>query len=145
MIGKSLPQPRGRVGVGVVAALAAIAILVVITITWMRGPKSLGANEGQAIAASFLSEIRAGRVDAAWEGTTTEFKSMLGLEGLRSLVKKHPVLRQEAGFVREGELLSNGITLREVVFRGDQAGSEVKVLLAPDSGSWKVERLIAEG
>ena len=41
----------------------------------------------------FLDELRAGRLEPAWQGTSTEFKSLMGLENLRDYVKTHPALK----------------------------------------------------
>ena len=71
--------------------------LVVLALAFAGGPgcsqSAPEADAGRAIASAFLDEIRQGRVDAAWAGTTAEFKSMLGLEGLRGLVRKNRALR----------------------------------------------------
>ena len=136
---------RGRVNAVAVGGLLVLGLLLWWAVTWMSGPPRLKENQGREIATAFLAEIRRGNVDAAWEGTSAEFKSLLGLEGMRTYVKKHPGLKKEAEFTREAKVESNGLSLAEVVFREPTGGAEVKVLLAPEGGTWKVERLVADG
>ncbi len=109
------------------------------------------ADAGRAIASAFLDEIRQGRVDAAWDGTTAEFKSRLGLEGLRGLVRKNRALREPAEFVAFAPVERDGLKLAEYSFRtakgkGKKSAKEVlvKVILAREDGAWKVEWMSLE-
>ena len=56
-------------------------------------------DEGQGVASAFLDELRAGRVDPAWQASTVEFKSLMGAESLRDYVRTHPALKAKAEFV----------------------------------------------
>ncbi len=98
-------------------------------------------EDGRAIGAAFLDQIREGRVDEAWGGTTSEFKSMLGLEGLRAYVAKHPELASPAEFEGLEEIEQNDLTLAKCRFRAAASGEPITVLLAREAGEWKVERL----
>lgn len=56
-------------------------------------------DAGQEVAATFLEELRAGRVAPAWQGTTVEFKSLMGSDALRDYVRAHPAFQARAEFV----------------------------------------------
>lgn len=101
-------------------------------------------DDGRAVAATFLDQIRAGQVDQAWAGTTPEFKSMLGLEGFRSYVRKNPESKAPAEFVACVPKPANGLDLAESSFRSTKSAKTLKVLLGKDAGTWKVERFAIE-
>jgi hypothetical protein len=127
--------------------------LVVVALASAGGPgcsqSAPEADAGRAIASAFLDEIRQGRVDAAWAGTTAEFKSMLGLEGLRGLVRKNRALREPAEFVAFAPVERDGLKLAEYSFRTAKGKKSakvvlVKVILAREDGAWKVEWMSLE-
>lgn len=119
--------------------------------TWAAGCGG-GATppEGDAARAAeaFLGELRAGKVEPAWDATSPEFKSLMGLDALRDLVKKNPALRGQAEFA---EARPSGAGLTECLFRGSNAKPRgkpapvsVRVTLSPAAGGWAVERLAVE-
>jgi hypothetical protein len=103
-------------------------------------------DEGRGIAESFLTNIREGKVDSAWSGTTAEFKSFMGLEQLRKYVKGHPVVKEPAEFSGAQAVSPNGLSATEYVFHAPvgASASTIKVLLAREQGALKVERLTVE-
>jgi hypothetical protein len=103
-------------------------------------------DASRATAARFLDEIRAGRVSEAWESTSTEFKSLLGREGLEGYVRTHPALKEKepADFISFNTAERSGLPLGECTFRSASRKSAVKVLLARENGAWKVERLTVD-
>jgi len=106
-------------------------------------------DEARAAASRFLDEVRAGRLGPAWEGASTEFKSLMGLENLRDLLKAHPALKSEAEFVEsrpEGGSTTKCVFRANAKVRGKSTTETIKVLVAPDAGggSWKVERLAVD-
>lgn len=80
--------------------------------------KSAGeaAADGRALATQFLDDLRADRTPAAWERTTTEFKSLMGLENLKGYVKTYPALKGPAEFAESKPVERNGVALTEYVF-----------------------------
>lgn len=96
---------------------------------------------GGEIGAAFLTRIRQGQVEQAWQGTTAEFKSMLGLEGLRAYVAAHPELSGPAQFEGQEALDREGLDLAKCRYRATPGGQPITVLLAREGGEWKVERL----
>jgi hypothetical protein len=73
-------------------------------------------SDGRALAVQFLDDLQADRVPAAWARTTTDFKSLMGLENLRGYVKTHPALKGPAEFSSSRPVDRNGIALTEYVF-----------------------------
>lgn len=109
------------------------------------GSAAPAAADGRGIADAFLKEIRDGRVEAAWRSTSAEFKSMLGLEGLKTFVKKHPVTQKSAEFERYEAVDRNGLSMAECSYRSATPPARLKVLLASEpDGTWKVERFSVE-
>jgi hypothetical protein len=133
------PGPRSRFAFLLVALLGPAA--------WPGCSSSTpDPDASRSTAAKFLDEIRAGKVSNAWEGTTTEFKSLLGREGLEGYVRAHPALKEKepADFVSFNTAERNGLPLGECAFRSASRKSSIKVLLAREDGAWKVERLTVD-
>ena len=107
-------------------------------------------GDGRGAATQFLTELREGRLEPAWQGTTSEFKSLMGLENLRDCVKTHPALKGPADYVEARDAARDGRTMVEHVFRaegrirGKPVTSTVKVLVAAGDGDWGVEHLRIE-
>jgi hypothetical protein len=53
-------------------------------------------QQGQAAAESFLADIRAGKLDEAYESTTKSFKDNMSRKEFEELIKKHPALKEKA-------------------------------------------------
>jgi hypothetical protein len=133
-------------------AVTAAGVTLVAALAWwsMRrpGPPPLSSDDGRAVAAAFLDAARSGRVDEAWASTTTEFKSYLGRDGFRRLVRTRPALKAPAEFAECRLPTAGGPALVECVFRGaapPRGGPAViTVTLAPEAGRWGVERVKVE-
>lgn len=119
------------IGAALVVALAAVA-------WWfLPGGTTTPADNPSGVAAAFLAEIRAGKVDQAWDGTGTEFKSFMGKDQFRQFVKKHAALKTQA---TAGETTAQG-ALHECAF---MCGSlKVLVIVGNAGGQWKVEGIRA--
>jgi hypothetical protein len=117
---------------------------------------SCGPTENQAsdnartTAEAFLTELRGGRLESAWQSTSVEFKSIMGLENLRDYVRAHPALKAPADFVETRPLTRQGLPLSECVFHATLTARRktttvtIKVWIAQEEGTWKVERLVVE-
>lgn len=116
------------------------------------GPFGAGRDgNGQESAVRFLQELREGHLEPAWQGTTSEFKSLMGLESLRDCVRSHPALKNPASYVESRDATRDGRPMVEHLFRaegrvrGKVVASTVKVLVASaGDGSWSVEHLSIE-
>ncbi len=109
------------------------------------GAGSPAADTSQEVASAFLTDIREGRIDQAWnQATSAEFKSVLGLEGLRGYAREYPVLQKQLRFSSSENLTQNGMTLTECTFESPETPARVKILLGISEGEVKVERLSVE-
>lgn len=144
----SIREKRGSGRAGVAAALIALVA------AGCGGSSGTGTvdDEGRAVAVQFLDEVRTGRLQPAWEGSSTEFKSLMGVENLRDYVKAHPALKAPAEYAEVRTIDQDGRALSEYVFRasatpkprGKPVASTIKVLLAAGDAGWKVESLAVE-
>jgi hypothetical protein len=129
---------------------ATIATLTALVITGCSRPASEVGDGGRAAAVRFLDELRAGRLEPAWQGSSAEFKSLMGLESLRDYVKAHPALKAPAEYAETRAIDRNGRSMTECVFhattklRGKPATATIRVLLAPGDDGWEVEHLAVE-
>jgi len=127
--------------------LAAAALLSAVGCGQAFAPDS---DSGKLIATGFLDDLRAGKVEDAWQGASTEFKSLMGLHSLKDLVKRHPALKAPAEFAERRPVELNGRKLAEHVFlgtskvRGKPVPSTIKVLLGAEHGGLRVEKLSVE-
>jgi len=115
-----------------------------------RARQDAADGEAQAAASKFLDALREGQYKAAWETSSTEFKSLMGVENLRDYIKTHPALKGSVEFV-ETRHLEGSPSLAECLFRGTTpkrrgkpTPATIKVLLAPNPDGWQVERLSVE-
>lgn len=104
---------------------------------------NLSSEGAKDMAERFLTEVRTGRVDAAWETTSSDFKSMYGRDRFRGYVRSKPMLKSTAEF-EKCEFKSEGpLRLAECTFRlGGK--STITIVLHPDQGNWKVGRFNVE-
>jgi hypothetical protein len=111
------------------------------------GAGSAGGEGGREAAVQFLDDLRAGRVEPAWQATSTEFKSLMGHESLRDYVKAHPALKGPAEYA-ESRPIEGALT--ECRFRattktkGKSVPATIKVLVGPTGEGWRVEKLSVE-
>lgn len=127
----------------VVAVLVAVSVSGLFLFARYRIP-GLSEEEARAMAAGFLAEIRAGRVDAAWSATAPDFKSMYGRDRFRTYVKSKPVLKTSTEFERCDFKVDGDLRLAECTFRPVGGKGIIKVVLSPDQRVWKVGRLAVE-
>ncbi len=115
-----------------------------------RGADPATEAGGREAATQFLDRLRAGQIEPAWEATTAEFKSLMGLESLRDFVKGRPALRSPAEHVSARDARRDGRIMAEHVFRatgtvrGKPATATVIVLVARDGDRWAVEQVRPE-
>jgi hypothetical protein len=133
---------------GYVAAAAALAGLAAGG-WWLLGggrPPTATEAEVRPAAEAFLADLRTGkvdRIDAAWAGTTADFKSFHGRDDFRKYVRARPALKAAAEFAGFRMADVNGVRVAECAF-ASAAGPAVKVRLAPAESAWKVDHLAVE-
>ena len=118
-----------------VIPIAAGLLLFAVAACWFLLParQAVPADDPQAVAVAFLGQVRAGQADQAWESTGVEFKSFMGRDQFRLLVKKHPELK---GPATPGEVVNEG-TLRSCSFMCGKL--KLAVVVAAAEGRWRVE------
>lgn len=123
--------------------------LIALVLTGCGQAAGTDGDEARTVAAQFLGELRAGRYEPAWQGTSVEFKSLMGVENLRDYVKTHPALSAPAESIETRTVDRDGHAMTESLFRATppaRRGKEpipatIKVLLAHGDEGWKVEHL----
>lgn len=142
----STPGRRARTLAVVVGVLLLAAAAGYLISRWGDETTPQG-DEGRQIAQRFLEEIRSGNVDAAWESTTSDFKSDLGRDAFRGFVAARPSLREAAEYVGSEEVSVHGLTRWRYNFRLasplPSGSSDVGVLIMRDSDVWRVEQFLA--
>lgn len=120
--------------------IAAGLLMLAMAAWWFLLPSRqvVPADDPQAVAAAFLDQVRAGQADQAWESTGVEFKSFMGRDQFRLLVKKHPELK---GPATPGEVVSNG-PLRTCSFMCGK--SKLGIVVASADARWRVEGIKVE-
>lgn len=134
----------GRSAWPVLLVVVGLVLVAWVGVGWFRGTSAPSEDEGRAIAESFLVNLRGGKIDTAWNGTTAEFKSFMGLDRLRGYVKANRVLKEPCDLLRSQAVTPNGLPMVEYDFRPRSGASTIKVLLAREQSEWKVERLSVE-
>lgn len=108
---------------------------------------SLGGDDGREAADKFLEAVRAGQFDSAWQATSTEFKSLMGLDSLRDLAKTRPALKGQPEFVESKRVDREGLPLVEHSYRArgkvrnKEVTSTLRVIVSKGDEGWKVEKL----
>lgn len=106
------------------------------------GQAPIPSDQGQSIAENFLAMVRSGKSDDAWAGTSAEFKSLLGKDSFRNYVRQNPALKSVSVFKSASPVENNQMKFVECIFTTSGAKpTRIKILLAPSSETWLVERI----
>ena len=132
-----MPRLPGRPPLGPIIALP------LLLLAGCSRPDPATDDGARAAAVAFLDAIRAGRIEPAWQATSGEFKSLMGLQNLEDYVRSHPPLSAPAEFAEARPVDREGLNMAEYVFRSPEAASII-VLVAENDGGWTVERLSVE-
>lgn len=137
---------RVRTGNARLASLGVVllALLGAVGWYWLRPSTQPALDEGQAVAAAFLTAIREGRPDQAWASTTAEFKSAEGQESFLRLVKTKPFLKEPLTFVSLQEVAIQEQPRSEYLYREAQSAATVRLVIGREAGEWKVDRVLFE-
>lgn len=132
-----LPR-RGQAKLVVLLVLFVVLLLAALWL-WSRPSSQPGLDAGQAVAESFLTELREGHVPQAWESTTAEFKSAQGKEAFARDVKPVKFLKDSLDFVSMQTVSVGDQPRSEYLFRA-KSGETVRIVLGREDGAWKVDR-----
>ena len=108
--------------------------------------------QSEHIANDFLENIRAGRLDAAYQSTTESFKKRLSRKAFDELVQKHPELKQQDVFPMfdmdqnaskpQTQPFTGPYRYRYSAARKDgKEPLEFKITVAKENGTLKVDQL----
>jgi hypothetical protein len=136
-------SPSGEAKTVSLGALVLIAVIAAIAGAWytLSGPSRPDAEAGRVVAEAFLAELEAGRPEAAWEGTSAEFKSALGRESFAAEARGLKFLRTKLVFDSVQEVDVFGESRPEFVFKAG-TGETLRLLLAREGEAWKVDRWV---
>ena len=112
-----------------------------------RNPPAAEPAVGQRVADTFLAQVRAGQLDAAWQSTTAEFKSDEGRESFIRDVKFKPALRGALNFVSYEVIDLNGLKRGQCIYESAASktpATRVRIVVAQDAGDWRVEGMFVE-
>ncbi len=123
----------------VVLLVLFVVLLVLAFWLWSRPSSQPGLDAGQAVAESFLTELREGHIPQAWESTTAEFKSAQGKEAFTREVKPVKFLKDAMDFVSVQTVSVGNQARSEYLFRA-KSGETVRIVLGREDGNWKVDR-----
>jgi len=87
-------------------------------------------------------------IDATWQSTSAEFKSDEGRESFVRDVKAKPALRGPLQFVRYEVTDLNGLKRGQCLYESAASkttpAAQVRVVVAQDSGEWRVDGIFVE-
>jgi len=122
-------------------ALACLAGVGYVALNWTKASVDPGVDEGRTLIEAFLDDLRKGKAGVAWDGASTEFKSIEGRESFVARVKATPCFREQFTFSSTQRIKVNKDDRMEFAFVSSKSGKTVRVLLARERGAWKVDRL----
>lgn len=103
--------------------------------------------EARAVVTKFVDQLRTGEVDAAWESTTSDFKSDEGRESFRKYIQSKKVLAAPLEIAELKQVEVHGLTRWEATLHPPadaQTTASVRAMIAYEGNAWKVERLVVE-
>ncbi len=113
-----------------------------------RGQPVADSAVGQKVADEFVAKILAGQLEPAWESTTAEFKSDEGRESFIREVRAKPAMRGPINFLGYEMVDLNGLKRGQCLYEltGGQksAPGKLRILVANENGSWRVDGLFME-
>lgn len=130
-----------RTGKSLLPVLVAILVIggAAAIWIWSRPASQPSVSAGRAAAEQFLQHLQAGKPDAAWEGTTAEFKSAQGKERFVREMKTKPLSKEPFEFVSMQTVDVQNAERSEFLYRM-VANETVRILISRDAGDWKVDR-----
>ena len=137
------PTASARRGKTTLIVLLTVFVLLAIAVFWMwrKAPTQPDLDEGRSVAETFLTLVRSGKSQQAWESTTAEFKSAEGRESFLRYVKDHPVLTKPLTFVSVQTVSVQGSPRAEYLYRAHEVGKIVRLLAGNEAGTWRIDRI----
>ncbi|MBX9790147.1 MAG: hypothetical protein K2Y37_14615 [Pirellulales bacterium] len=124
------------------SVLCALAVATAVLVWWRWSPTTQPRIDvGQRVVEEFLTLLRGGQADAAWQSTTAEFKSALGREKFLLFVKQRAYFKRPLSFVSMQTVRVQNRPRSEFVYRTADNKATIRVLVGSESGTWHVDRL----
>jgi len=127
--------------------LVAVSMLLMIAVIWRYSRRAATApslSEGRQMSEAFLAHLQKADIDAAYAATTTEFKNAQGRDKFVKFVKSRKFLRASTTFVSVQSVMLGETPRAEYLFRTSDGAHTIRLLAGNDSGTWQVDRLIAD-
>ena len=142
---RSAPGRGGNTTAWLLGLLCALAVAAAVVVWWRWSPATQpNPDVGQRVVDDFLTQLRDGQSDAAWQTTTAEFKSALGREKFLRFVKERSYFKQPLSFVSMQTVRVQNQPRSEFVYRTADSKATVRVLVGSESGAWHVDRMTAD-
>lgn len=120
--------------------LASVVVVSIIGIwVWSRPAAQPSVDAGRAVVEEFLKQIREGRPDQAWDGTTAEFKSAQGKESFVRKLQPLTFLAEPLTFV-SAETIRIGDQSRSEYLYQAAKGESLRIVVSRENGEWRVDR-----
>lgn len=126
-----------------ILAIGLLALVVggFVGARWLNKPPTQpNAEEGRLVAEQFLAQVRGGKAGTAWDGATTEFKSIEGRESFIRKVRSTPILTGPLQFNSSQQVTIQDEPRTELLFQSPDT-KLVRVLIGFEHGNWRVDRL----
>ncbi|WP_166830287.1 hypothetical protein [Thalassoroseus pseudoceratinae] len=127
--------------------IAVIALIAIIACYWYLSKPATqpDVDEGRVVADTFFTQIQNDQAVEAWQSTTAEFKSADGREAFLRLLKRRPFLQKPLEFESSKTITLGEEDRTEYVFNSpDAPNASIRVVIASESDTWKVDRLVVE-
>lgn len=125
-------RPAALIAVFVVVSIAAIWV-------WRRPAAQPTVNAGRTVVETFLTQIREGHPEQAWDATTAEFKSAQGKESFARKVRPLKFLKESLSFVSVQTVNIGDQPRTEYLYQAPK-GESLRIVLGRENGDWRVDR-----
>lgn len=124
-------------------AITALFLISLITAAPSCSNVPKGEANAQEISNAFLKLVSEGKLDEAWNSSSTEFKSYMGKEQFRAFVFANPFLKQRPEFEKAIKDAKSG-TLLNCYYHGAKSNKIAIVLVGADIDAWRVQAIKIE-
>jgi hypothetical protein len=95
-----------------------------------------------AVVSAELTDIRTGKIDAAYDLLTTSYKSQISRETFETMINSHPVIKANKDFTFNEKHIDNDSAHYAGTVTSDKGDKEqVTVDFQKEGGEWKISSL----
>lgn len=145
-------QRRGSTNKAIIIVLAIVGFFGLLMIVlcagcgiWMYKSFTRDIPPAQTAANAFLDDLKADRIDAAYAGTSSTFKSAESLDQFREFVKKYDGFRTNVSRSFDFKQINQTTSGKRVNFKmtltSPNNALSCSLTMLEENGQWKVERL----